>query len=550
MKRTSINVTIALFLGLGLTLVSLWLLSAGPRLAYAQGPDGYSTYYVAPFCTGVPLPCYNTLQAAVDAADDPEDVIKVAAGTYTDVSVRPRNDVTTTGVVTQVVYISKTVVIRGGYTTAFTGPSNPEANPTTLDAQGQGRVLYITGGPSAGSGQVISPTLEGLRITGGDAGELGGDTLGGNAGGGVYVITATAIISGNWVFSNTAEHTGGAIYLYNSPAMINNNTVTSNTVVGLGGGLGLWYSSATIYHNTISANTASWGGALSLLHSDATVSANIVVSNTALADGGGIALGYSSATLSDNMVLSNISSSYGGGLYLYFSDATLTDNAVISNSADLGGGVLLDVSHAMLNGNTVIANSADEGGGLLLARSHATLTNNVVADNRADTLGSGIYLVVASSSHLSHNTIAHNTGGDGSGINVIDDSTVVLTDTILVGQTVGITVAAGSTVTLEATLWGSGTWANGADWGGAGTIVTGTHNYWGDPAFVNPDAGDYHIGPGSAAIDSGVDAGVTVDIDGDSRPIGAGYDLGADEFSAASSTEHFIYLPVVLRQPS
>jgi uncharacterized repeat protein (TIGR01451 family) len=46
---------------------------------------------------------------------------------------------------------------------------------------------------------------------------------------------------------------------------------------------------------------------------------------------------------------------------------------------------------------------------------------------------------------------------------------------------------------------------------------------------VSPGDGNYHIGPGSAAIDAGVDAGVDHDIDGDPRPLGNGYDLGADE---------------------
>ena len=34
---------------------------------------------------------------------------------------------------------------------------------------------------------------------------------------------------------------------------------------------------------------------------------------------------------------------------------------------------------------------------------------------------------------------------------------------------------------------------------------------------------------GSAAIDAGVNAGVTTDIDGDARPLGSTYDIGYDE---------------------
>ncbi|UCC63943.1 MAG: hypothetical protein JSV36_02460, partial [Anaerolineae bacterium] len=176
MKHLTIKVSVALTLGLSLALALLWLLgSEAFSLVHAQGPDGHDTYYVAPSCAGLPDPCYTTVQDAVDAADDPGDVIKVAAGTYTGVRGRPvpadYPSPPASGIVTQAVYISKTVSIRGGYTTAFSDPPDPEANRTTLDAQGQGRVLYITGN--------ISPTVEGLRITGGYVKDSGG-------GGGIY----------------------------------------------------------------------------------------------------------------------------------------------------------------------------------------------------------------------------------------------------------------------------------------------------------------------------------------------------------------------------
>ena len=139
-----------------------------------------------------------------------------------------------------------------------------------------------------------------------------------------------------------------------------------------------------------------------------------------------------------------------------------------------------------------------------------------------------------------HNTIALN--NNTYGIRVWSGASVALTNTILVSHTIGITVAAGSTATLEGTLWGSGAWANGTDWNGAGAVVTGTVNLWGDPYLA---ADGYHLGIGSAAIDRGINAGVINDIDGDARPQDDGYDLGADE--VLTTHWRYIYLPLVMR---
>jgi len=225
MKRT-INVHLVLALGLGLTLALLWLLGNAvqppttraadlPQPASAPGDvlcvtlEG-GTY---PGCTQV----FTNVQAAVDAASG-GGIIKVAMGVYTGVIARAG--------ITQVVYISKTVIVQGGYTTTNWTTPYPITQPTTLDAQGQGRVMYITGN--------ISPTIEGVRITGGKAYRLGGHILpyGSSgytfdAGGGVYIITATTTLNNNHVFSNVAE-IGNGLFLRSGNSTLSHNTISDN----------------------------------------------------------------------------------------------------------------------------------------------------------------------------------------------------------------------------------------------------------------------------------------------------------------------------------
>jgi len=451
-------------------------------------------------------------------------VVKVA-GYCSDVHVRSRNDVTTTGVVTQVVYISKTLTLQGGWNISFT-QRNVISYPTTLDAQGQGRLLYITGD--------ISPTIEGLRITGGNANGLGGGPWGWEAGGGVYVITATAIIKDNQIFNNTAYWYGGGLYLVSSDAILTGNTVTSNTAErNGGGGIYLRESPAVLSGNTVISNTASEGGGLFLLYSPATLSGNVVFSNTGV-NGGGLFLDFSGATLNDNDISFN-SAYVCGGLCVNESDATLTGNTVFANTArGAGGGLLAYSDNVILSGNTVLSNTADRGGGLFLVRSNVKLTNNVIADNWANSAGGGLY-IEDSSSWLSHNTISRNSSGDGSGMYVTNywsdlHSVAILTNTILASHSVGISVTGGNTVVVNGILWHNTPITISQ---AVTATVTAQNQHTGDPAFVDPDAENYHIGVASAATDMGVDAGVSDDINGDPRPMGRSPDLGADELGIA-----------------
>ncbi len=71
---------------------------------------------------------------------------------------------------------------------------------------------------------------------------------------------------------------------------------------------------------------------------------------------------------------------------------------------------------------------------------------------------------------------------------------------------------------------------------GAAVITEGPGNRTGDPLFVDPIRGDYHLLPGSPAIDAGVvdDSALPSDLDGHARAQG-GPDLGAFETTALAT---------------
>ena len=535
---------------------------------------------------------YATVQAAVDASSASTDVVKVA-GLCGGVEARQG--------LTQTVLITKTLTLRGGYTRAFSDPPDPETNPTMVAAGGQGRVIAVISGGDPG----ITPVIEGLRITGGDAAGQGGAGPDDDGGGGIFVeggaptvrncwiygntadigggvllgdttgaLTENEIyensagdgggvgtgfgspsITGNEIYSNTGEYCGGGLNIFETDGTFAGNVVRNNEA-DLGGGLCVVDSGLALTSNEILTNTANGGGGLTLDNVTAAVTGNLIRGNDAdTGSGGGVVIeGEASdgAVLSDNEIADNSAHWVGAGVFVNGASPTLTGNWIHHNTGNEGSGITSSWSEAVISGNTIEHNSANwrggglalrdesslrleanlirynsaawDGGGVFAENSAPVLTNNAIFDNGLTENGYGDGLCVRTSiPRLLHNTVSNNSGGKGYGLFVGAASTATLTNTIVVSQTTGVFVEGDGTATIDGVLW----YGNGADVDGGGTIVEG-NAYSGDPAF---DADGYHLTRTSAAIDHGVAADVTIDIDGDSRPLDHGRDLGADEYA-------------------
>lgn len=548
-------------------MLMLALLLADPTSARAA-PTATSRYVSAAAGTDTgectyDAPC-RTVQYALTQAN-PGDTLIIASGTYTGT-----------------LNVTRTTTLEGGYLriclpncTWLRLSCDPSL--TVLDGLHAGRVVSVSSG--------VALTVNCLTIANGDATGLGGGYLGEDAGGGLYARYSGRVLISNAVISNnTASYTGygGGIYADLTPLTLVNTQVISN-YANFGGGVALdWANNSTIEGCEFTRNR-SWGdagGGLYIANSrNVQVTASSFSRNSAFS-GGGLALnGVSSVVVTDS-VFSNNNAVTAGGIYIYWSDAPsirnceifsntatqkggglmvygrsiyttnpvlISGNVITSNNAQQGGGVCISANNGtVLSRNQVSFNEADYGSGMYLKDSTTYLYNDFVFSNHATTNGGGVY-VDGGTSRMAHNTLVVNSsGGWGSGVHVIQAATARLTNTILAGYSYnnvyasGIYVSAGATATLEATLWGTGTLSYKYDWAGDGTILTGTVNIWADPDFVNPCGNDYHIGPDSAAIGRGVDAGVPTDFDGETR-VGAP-DIGADEYVT------YTYLPLTMKE--
>lgn len=470
------------------------------RYVAPSGNDAFTTFSNP--CIDVNSPCLS-LQHAVDMAES-GDEIRLAAGTYAAVSVRQS--------ITQVVYITKTITIVGGYPAGFGQAPNSQQFQTVLDAAGLGRVFVIE--------QVEGVTIQGVTVMNGDA-----SLLPSSSGGGIYALHSDVTLIQVGLISNTAEF-GGGFYGLNGRVTLRGSDIASNTA-RYGGALYARQLVIALTNNEFHHNTAALGGgAIRTYASNAIIQDNDIANNAAGLHGAGVYVTRGQLTLTGNQLygnhIANVEQGWGGGLHLIGVTAHVEANQFTNNTAAYGGGLRLLDSNATVARNIVRDNMALYGGGLALqGATKAELHNNVIIDNEAAEQGAGVYIHEADTK-FKHATLARN-GNSGEAI-VVDGfgSRFYMQNSILADHRVGVVkVQKSSQVLLESNLW-DGNVTNTV--GSVANIVALT----GNAAFA---ADGYHLLSGSAAINAAPNSGIVEDIDGYGRPYYEGYDLGADEWS-------------------
>ena len=212
----------------------------------------------------------------------------------------------------------------------------------------------------------------------------------------------------------------------------------------------------------------------------------------------GIGCSGSSPTITNCIISGNggVFVQAGGGVHCYESSPTIT-NCIIS-------------------GNTVLFN----GGGVYCYDSSPNITNCIISGNTVYYAnGGGISCIFYSSPTIINCTISGNeAGSEGGGIHCCDSSPNI-TNCIFWGDLPDeIYIESGTPTVTYCDIQGG---------------YSGEGNIDADPLFVG--SGDYHLTEESPCIDAGTSEGAPdTDIDGNSRPQGAAYDIGSDEYGVTT----------------
>lgn len=429
--------------------------------------------------------------------------------------------------ISQTIYISKSVTIQGGYSSAdWSLPSDPDGYTTTVDALDGGRVVSI-------EGPAVVITLSGLVLQNGRA-----DQIGALNGGAIATISGNAFVNINdtLLLSNTAQTTGGALYLNASDVYtLTQSTLRDNEALNENGGAIYSQGQLSLIDTIVEYNQAGHGGAgifsnngSQLYIQDSILRMNIANGDFLNGYGGALQNRSNPAVIDNTLIYSN--TAHTGGGIINYGPLTITHSTLQENYTRGSGGAIQNHNPLWLINTTVSNNKAAEGGGgIFHSQGSLMLAHTTVVSNTAVSFGTGGIFYNSSgrprlnglggtAPELSNSIIAHNVGPNG---NNCYEGYIDLGYNLEGTDECGLN-AAGSLTNTNPLL------ATQANYGGK----TPVYGLLADSPAID------HIPDGV----NGCGTSYLTDQRGMTRPTGDGCDIGAFEFE-----EQIIYLPIVMK---
>ena len=250
-------------------------------------------------------------------------------------------------------------------------------NDAILDAQGQSRILNITG---------LGITLKNIKFINGNATDDGGA---------IYWYGDNGIINNCDFTNNKAKLRGGAIYWYGVNGTVNNSNFINNSVTKFSGSAIQWDANSTngvVNNCNFTGNTESQkGGAIYWAGVNGTINNSNFINNTGIS-GGAIYWEDSAFNCTvDNCRFINNSGNDGGAIYWFGANGRMNNCNFTINTATNGGAVNWQRRYGLINNCIFINNTAKSNGGAVFWEgTNSTVNNSNFTNNKASD-GGAVY---------------------------------------------------------------------------------------------------------------------------------------------------------------
>jgi len=518
-----------------LVLVMVLILS---QLSFApmEPPRAGNTWYVSPGGSGGDCSQANPCQIdnAVQIKSSPNDTILAKSGNYYAPSLTD----------SYVMYIHKSLHIMGSCEWEATGPvtCHPETYTSNIRADNEMRGIAIQGLPGDG----MTVTIEGFTILQGNGEGVGPGTCSTTfgaavqgCGGGIFAEWVDHLeLRNNYIWANYASRSdtttgislGGGVYAEGVGHLVmKNNTFQFNQAArqGKGYGGGIYLEDTGEIDGVLIENNLFYGNELTTNKDllDAMGAGILAINST------DIQVNNNDFLWQENIIKQSV---YGSAIYFKH----VENSYIYNNEFHKNYGMSTVRIEGIGDGNTNVVMQRNkivrEDTAInieVLGDAEVLIMNNFIGTNNPALwygYSTGIYtkgdLTFGNPDvYVGYNTFALMSIGVA-----VDENSDIIVENNIFSQTgaeaaVYLIHPPSTTFTVAENLFHDN----------VNDGTTGAVFFTGDPLLVDAFNGDFHIQPGSAAIDKVYSWQGGIDIDGQIRPVGVepdNYDVGADEF--------------------